>query len=134
MSFPRVRLTVVVNTDRRSPPDSSRSEPVLATGVNTIGRCTRGGVSLQTFRLPAGPDFTPVSVHFRHEPLTDAKDYTRYFGCSVRFTEPSNGFRFQRSVLARPLAADTAVHEVVRDYLNTMAVPADVRTAEAVLT
>src|SRR6266536_3673998 len=43
------------------------------------------GVALQVFRLLAGPDFTPVSVHLRHEPLTGAKDYTRYFGCPVRF-------------------------------------------------
>lgn len=90
------------------------------------------GVSLQIFRLLAGPDFTPVSVHFRHEPLTGAKDYTRYFGCPVRFSHPNTGFLFPRAILARPLAADTAVHEVVREYLNTIAVPADVQTTEPV--
>lgn len=90
------------------------------------------GVSLRVFRLLTGPDFTPAVVHFRHEPLTTAENYTEYFGCPVRFAMPDTGFRFPRAVLAQPLAADGAVHDVVRDYLNTIAVPADSQTAEPV--
>jgi AraC-like DNA-binding protein len=90
------------------------------------------GVSLRVFRLLTGPDFTPAVVHFRHESLTTADSYTEYFGCPVRFAMPDNGFRFPRAVLAQPLAADGAVHDVVRDYLNTIAVPADSQTAEPV--
>ncbi|WP_244872594.1 MULTISPECIES: AraC family transcriptional regulator [unclassified Mycolicibacterium] len=90
------------------------------------------GVALRVFRLLTGPDFTPAAVHFRHEPLTSPQHYAEYFGCPVRFAQPDNGFRFPRSVLARPLAADAAVHDVVRDYLNTIAVPADSQVAEPV--
>lgn len=90
------------------------------------------GVALRVFRLLIGPDFTPAVVHFRHEPLTGVEDYSRYFGCPVCFAMPDNGFRFPRAVLVQPLAADGAVHDVVRDYLNTIAVPADSQTAEPV--
>lgn len=90
------------------------------------------GVSLRVFRLLAGPDFTPAAVHFHHEPLTTAENYSQYFGCPVRFAMPDTGFLFTRSVLIEPLAADGAVHDVVRDYLNTIAVPADSQTAEPV--
>lgn len=90
------------------------------------------GVSLRVFRLLTGPDFSPAVVHFRHEPLTTAESYAEYFGCPVRFAMPDNGFRFPRAVLAQPLAADGAVHDVVRGYLNTIAVPADSQTAEPV--
>ena len=90
------------------------------------------GVALRVFRLLIGTDFTPAVVHFRHEPLTAAEDYAEYFGCPVRFAMPDTGFRFPRAVLVQPLAADGAVHDVVRDYLNTIAVPADSQTAEPV--
>lgn len=90
------------------------------------------GVALQVFRLLTDPSFTPAVVHFRHEPLTEAESYVDYFGCPVRFGQSDTGFRFPRSVLVQPLAADGAVHDVVRDYLNTIAVPADSQTAEPV--
>jgi len=64
-------------------------------------------------------------MHFRHGPLAGVEDYTRYFGCPVRFTQPGTGFLFPRPVLARPLTADSAMHELAREYLNTIAVPAD---------
>ncbi len=90
------------------------------------------GVTLRVFRLLIGPDFTPAVVHLRHEPLAVVESYAEYFGCPVRFAMPDTGFRFPRALLAQPLAADGAVHDVVRDYLNTIAVPADSQTAEPV--
>ena len=90
------------------------------------------GVALRVFRLLAGPDFTPVRVYFRHEPLTSTKDYVRYFGCPVRFGGPADGFLFARSVLARPLDADIAVNDVVRQYLSSIALPADTQAVEPV--
>ncbi len=90
------------------------------------------GVSLRVFGLLAGADFTPAAVYLRHDPLTRAADYQRYFGCRVRFGADEDGFLFPRSVLARPLASDSAVHDVVSDYLNSIVVPMDDQGVEPV--
>jgi AraC-like DNA-binding protein len=90
------------------------------------------GVTLRVFRLLAGPDFAPSAVHFRHQPLTSTAEYVSYFGCPVRFGKPATEILFPRSVLARPLEADGAVHAVVRDYLTSIAVPANAHSAETV--
>jgi AraC-like DNA-binding protein len=91
------------------------------------------GVSVRVFRLLAGEDFRPTSVHLRHEPLVDVGDYERYFGCRIDFAADSYGFRFQRDVLSRPLAADHAVHDVVQEYLSTISAPAETSTVDAVV-
>ena len=90
------------------------------------------GVTLRVFRLLAGSDFSPAAVHFRHEPLTSTADYVHYFGCPVRFGKPATEFLLPRAVLERRLEADSAIHAVVRDYLNSIAVPADTHSAETV--
>ncbi|WP_203338749.1 AraC family transcriptional regulator [Nocardioides limicola] len=91
------------------------------------------GVSCRVFRLLAGEDFLPTSVQLRHQALTEVADYGRYFGCPVEFSAPSYGFRFPVSVLARPMEADSAVHSVVHDYLDTIVVPTATTTADAVV-
>lgn len=90
------------------------------------------GVSVRVFRLLAGPDFRPVSVQLKHDALGDVDSYATYFGCRVEFSADEYGFRFARNVLARRLEADSLVHAVARDYLNTIAVPAEANAAESV--
>lgn len=106
--------------DRRPPPHRQAAELGL-------------GVSVRVFRLLAGDDFRPLSVDLRHgAPARDA-GHEDYFGCPVRFGAAAYGFRFRRSVLARPLATDHSVHAVVRDYLDSIAVPASAGTTDAVV-
>lgn len=90
------------------------------------------GVSCQVLRLLAGPSFTPTAVRLRHQALAAADEYDRYFGCPVAFEADSYGFSFPASVLARPLDADSAVHAVVEEYLDTVAVPHATSTVESV--
>lgn len=80
------------------------------------------GVSLRVFRLLAGPGFRPTSVQLRHQPQESAAGYRRYFGCRVDFGADVYGFQLRAGVLAQRLDADSAVHAVVRDYLDTIAV------------
>lgn len=91
------------------------------------------GVSVRVFHLLAGADFRPVAVHLRHRPLTDPTEYESYFGCRVEFEAEGYGFRLDQRVLSRQLAADGAVHEVVQDYLSSIAIPAETSTADAVV-
>lgn len=90
------------------------------------------GVSLRVFQLLAGADFHPTSVQLRHPLLTPDADYRRDFGCRVEPGADRYGFRFRAEVLARRLDADSAVHAVVRDYLDTIAVETGAGTTDAV--
>lgn len=90
------------------------------------------GVSVRVFQLLAGPEFRPAAVQLRHQPLAEASDYEHYFDCRAEFSTPTYGFRFDQGVLVRRLAADSAVHDVVKDYLDTIAVPAEASTVDAV--
>ncbi|MFF0450542.1 AraC family transcriptional regulator [Streptomyces sp. NPDC004609] len=92
------------------------------------------GASLRMFRLILGAGFTPVSVHLPHDAVAPAADYAAYFGCTVRFAEPFSGFRLRRSELRRPLPSDGAVHDVVREYLRSIAPPTGATLAEAACT
>lgn len=83
------------------------------------------GVALQVFRLLAGAEVTPAEVSFRHQAVAQVKNYRDYFGCPVRFGQPTTGFLFKPRILEQRLAADSGVHDVVRDYLNSIVVPAD---------
>lgn len=91
------------------------------------------GVSVRVFQLLAGPDFRPVSVRLRHEPLVDSQGYAEYFGCRVDFSADAYGFRFPAAVLTRRLGADDSVHAVVQDYLSTIAVPVETAKTDAVV-
>jgi AraC-like DNA-binding protein len=90
------------------------------------------GIALQVFRLLVGPDFRPVAVHLPHDKLASTRDYMRYFGCPVHFSSSYAGFLVRRSDLARPLSSDSAVHEVVRGYLGSIAPPTGGQTVEPV--
>ena len=76
------------------------------------------GVSLGVLRFLLGAQYTPLSVHLPHEPLTAAGDYLSYFGCRARFTQPVAGFIFPTAVLARPLNQDALAHQAVVQYLS----------------
>lgn len=90
------------------------------------------GVAVRVLALLAGEDFSPVVVNFRHQALSSSEDYARYFGCPVRFEQTSTELVFSRSFLSRPLGADSGVHDVVREYLASIAVPVDVHATEPV--
>jgi AraC-like DNA-binding protein len=79
------------------------------------------GVTLRTFRLLIGRDYTPVTVHLPHSPIGDRREYTQYFGTRVRFDEPSAAFTIDRADLARPLPSDSEVHAIVQRYLRSVA-------------
>ena len=83
------------------------------------------GVSLRIMRLLAGDDFNPIVVHLRHEPLSPPADYLRYFGSTVRFSEPGYGFTFPAAVLERRISSDSAVHAMAQDYLNSVVTTLD---------
>jgi AraC-like DNA-binding protein len=76
------------------------------------------GVSLRVFRFLMGSDYTPLSVHLPHDPLTPKADYVRYFGCTPHFAERTAGFTVRASDLRRPLQHDNVAHRAVVDYLN----------------
>jgi AraC-like DNA-binding protein len=92
------------------------------------------GVACRIFKLLAGDDFLPTGVELRHAALTDRADYVRYFGCPVDFSADRYGFRFPAQVLDRPLETDSAVHEMVREYLGTIVVPSASTTVDSVVT
>lgn len=79
------------------------------------------GVALRTFRLLIDPQYHPVTVHLPHAPVGPAADYADYFGCRARFEESFAGFSLRQSTLTQPLSSDSAVHAVVRRYLQTLA-------------
>ncbi|MFM9372999.1 AraC family transcriptional regulator [Streptomyces sp. Da 82-17] len=91
-------------------------------------------VALRIYGLILGPGFKAVSVHFPHEAVAPEGEYRDYFDCPVRFAEPFCGFRFRRAELKRHLPSHTAVHDVVRDYLRSIAPPADAPLLTAVRT
>lgn len=78
------------------------------------------GVSLGVFRLLMGANFTGLSVHLPHEPLTPKALYANYFGCKTYFAERTAGFTVRTADLARPLNRDDLAHRAVVDYLSTI--------------
>lgn len=90
------------------------------------------GVTLRVLQLLAGPDFRPVSLHLRHQPLGDPASYVTHFGCPVEFGADSYGYLLPAAVLRQPLADDSDVHAVVQQYLSTIAVPTATATADTV--
>ncbi|GAA4807773.1 AraC family transcriptional regulator [Nocardioides caeni] len=80
------------------------------------------GVALRVLQLLAGTGFHPTTAQLRHQPLGPPEDYEHFFGCRVDHGADRYGFRFRADVLQRRLGADHAVHAVVRDYLDTIAV------------
>jgi AraC-like DNA-binding protein len=128
---PALATTVQVDADRRR----ARFEWRLLLDHPPTHRQTAElglGASLRVFRLLLGEDFSPRVVHFRHEPLTSTASYDEYFGCPVRFGKETTEFSFGAALLARPLGADSAVHEVVRQYLSSVTVPANTVVVEQV--
>jgi AraC-like DNA-binding protein len=76
------------------------------------------GVSLRVFRLLMGADYSPLSVHLPHDPLTPKAEYVRYFGCTPEFAARTAGFTARTADLRRPLHRDDVAHRAVVEYLN----------------
>ncbi|XTP35418.1 AraC family transcriptional regulator [Mycobacterium sp. TJFP1] len=81
------------------------------------------GVSLNTWRLLAGPGFSPLTVHLPHRAMGPRGDYTRYFGARLREDEPCAAFTIRRSELDRPITADGTVHRTLMAYLQSITPP-----------
>ena len=79
------------------------------------------GVALRIFRLLAGSDFHPVTVHLPHDPLTSPGEYLRYFSGRPRFAEPFAGFTVRSADMARSVSDGGGVHDAVRGYLDSVA-------------
>jgi len=90
------------------------------------------GVALRIFRLLAGSDFHPVTVHLPHDPLTSPREYFRYFSGRPRFAEPFAGFTVRSTDMARPVSDGEGVHDAVRGYLDSVAPPGVQDTVEMV--
>jgi AraC-like DNA-binding protein len=76
------------------------------------------GVSLQVLRFLLGAQYSPLSVHLPHKPLTAKADYLSYFGCRPRFAQPTAGFTTRTADLALPLERDALAHQAVVQYLS----------------
>lgn len=90
------------------------------------------GVVMQMFRLIAGQDFLPVRVELPHEPLGTTDEYESYFGCPVQFSTDHTTVIIRRADLDRRVESDSAVHEVVREYLTSIVSPAPGQLIEGV--
>ena len=75
------------------------------------------GVTLRVLRFLLGSDYSPLSVHFQHEPLAPVEDYLRYFGCRPYFAERRAGFTVRAVDLHRPLQRDDVAHHAIVEYL-----------------
>lgn len=78
------------------------------------------GVSLRVLRFLLGSDWSPLSIHFPHDPLTPLADYVAYFGCRPQFAQRTAGFTVRSADLRRPLHRDDVAHRALVEYLNTM--------------
>lgn len=78
------------------------------------------GVSLGVFRLLMGTNYSGISVHLPHDPLTAPSDYAHYFGCRPYFAQRRGGFTVRTADLSRPLDRDDIAHRAVVDYLSSI--------------
>lgn len=78
------------------------------------------GVSLRVLRFLLGSDWSPLAVHFTHDPLTPLADYLADFGCQPHFAQRTAGFTIRTSDLRRPLRRDDITHRALVEYLNTI--------------
>ncbi len=81
------------------------------------------GISMRIFRLVLGPQYSPVSVHFTHEPVSPRQTYQRHFATRMLFGEAFMGFTADPADLTRTLTSDSRVHDVVRAYLDSIIGP-----------
>ncbi|BBH45659.1 AraC family transcriptional regulator [Pseudomonas sp. KU43P] len=73
-----------------------------------------------------GTPLRPRAVTFRHPALGEATGYLRYFDCPVLFEQTHNCLVMSADVLQEACVHhDTALHAIVRHYLENQAVPCD---------
>ena len=89
------------------------------------------GVSLGVFRLLMGANYSTLSVHLPHDPLTPPATYVEYFGCTPYFAQRTAGFTVRTADLSRPLNRDDVAHRAVVDYLSSIT-PLGAGTVESV--
>jgi AraC-like DNA-binding protein len=78
------------------------------------------GVSLGVLRFLMGSDYTPLSVHLPHDPLTPVGNYLEYFCCRAYFAERAAGFTIKATDLRRPLHRDDVAHRAIVEYLSSI--------------
>lgn len=58
-------------------------------------------------------------VHFRHEPVSPPRIYSRHFGCEVRFGENEDGMLFSEQDLTAPVVAfDEGAYRSATSYID----------------
>ncbi len=92
------------------------------------------GTTLRVFKLLAGEEFLPTTVQLRHAALTEPDDYVEYFRCPTEFSADRYGFRFPAAILSTSLDNDSAIHQVVREYLGTIVHPGKSDVIDSVAT
>ncbi len=78
------------------------------------------GIILRVLQFLLGPDYRPMSAHIPHPPVGSEAGYRPYFGCPVRFGEPSAGLSIRAADLDRPLRRDHLMHQTAMEYLDSI--------------
>jgi AraC-like DNA-binding protein len=76
-------------------------------------------VGLDTIRLMAGREWTPVEAHFEHPAPARSSEQLRVFGAPVSFGRPTNALVIERRLVDQPVpAADPRLYPILRRYLD----------------
>jgi len=78
-------------------------------------------VMLNTIRLLAGSDWTPLEVHFGHHAPNGVGEHRRIFGAPVLFECPTNALVVERDFIERQIpAADNRLYRILQRYLQNV--------------
>jgi len=78
------------------------------------------GVLRRVITLLVGKDFRALAVHIPHDPIAPEREYAEYYAAPVRFREPFWGIAMHWADFDKPMSDDTAVHEALRAYLDSI--------------
>jgi len=81
------------------------------------------GVTLKVLRLLLGAQYSPLSAHLTHNPVTPVDEYREYLGCRAHFAEPRAGFTIRTADLSRSISHDELAHHAVVEYLTSVIGP-----------
>jgi AraC-like DNA-binding protein len=78
-------------------------------------------VMLNTIRLLAGSDWTPLEAHFGHHAPNEVGEHTRIFGAPVLFDCPTNALVVEREFIERQIpAADNRLYRILQRHLENV--------------
>lgn len=80
------------------------------------------------FRTYAGEHWHPDSVHFKHDPPSNASEYTRFFDAELYFNQPSTALVFASEVLDITVSnTNPELLRVMREHAESMLANANTR-------